>query len=117
MVREVRPIPLSTLLLRSGIPDKQIIRELGIDRKTLKNWIDGKSVPNEEQRFRLARMLNCSVTSINAAVGRSRKKWLDYQERLSTQTDMHITHTEIIVSIIAGALSSLITTLALLGCL
>lgn len=118
----IREICLSSLVRASGKSEKNVIRELGIDRKTWESWLLGEAMPSDEQQNRLAELLCCPVKVINAAVARNRRRRLEYEAKFillipdqCKESSPCESGASLLVEIIVSALTAVITTLLLLG--
>lgn len=68
-------ICLSGLVAASEIDLKHLLRELKISPRTWNNWLWGISEPTKEQRERMAVLLGCPVSFVDAAISHNRESW------------------------------------------
>lgn len=114
---------LSFLVEKSGKSLKEVIRLLGINRRTWDNWLWGISVPNGCQRQRLAEILGVSAGTITRIIARNRAGWeraqrqkrVDSCEQGNRIRCCKIEIIEVAVHIAVSVLTSVIVTLKISG--
>ena len=55
---------LEKILEKKGIKKSWLVREMGVNKNTLTNWISGNTVPRLDQAYKIAKLLNTNIYDI-----------------------------------------------------